>query len=135
MRYFALIDGDPGAYGASFPDLPGCTAMGATLDEAMVAASEALADWIGTLKDKGGAIPRPRSAEALRGDPEVATALADGAILAALLLVRATGKPVRANLTLDEGLVDALDAAAHRRGVTRSGMVSLVLRQYLHDMG
>jgi hypothetical protein len=28
-RYVALIDGKPGAYGITFPDLPGCTAVGA----------------------------------------------------------------------------------------------------------
>ncbi len=33
-RYAALIDGKRGAYGVTFPDLPGCTAMGRTLDEA-----------------------------------------------------------------------------------------------------
>ena len=33
-RYPALIDGETGAYGVTFPDLPGVVAMGATLDEA-----------------------------------------------------------------------------------------------------
>ena len=30
-RYIALIDGSAGAYGAVFPDLPGCTAMGKSM--------------------------------------------------------------------------------------------------------
>jgi predicted RNase H-like HicB family nuclease len=46
-RYIAVIDGEPGAFGVVFPDCPGCTAMGSTLDEALVAAAEALADWAG----------------------------------------------------------------------------------------
>ena len=135
VRYFALIDGGPGAYGVVFPDLPGCTAMGDTLDEAVTAAAAALADWVGTVESAGQAAPPASSAEALRRDPEVVAALADGACLAAVLLVRATGKSVRANLSLDEGLVAAIDAAAHSRGITRSGMVSIVMRQYLHEMG
>ncbi len=135
VRYFALIDGKPGAYGVAFPDLPGCTAMGETLDQAVTEASAALADWIGTVEGDGGAVPPARSAESLRHDPEVAGALADGACLVALLLVRATGKSVRANLSLDEGLVAAIDAAARSRGVTRSGMVSIIVRQHLHEMG
>ena len=35
MRYPALIDGEAGAYGVVFPDLPGCVAMGSTIDEAL----------------------------------------------------------------------------------------------------
>src|SRR5258705_8927480 len=38
-RYVALIDGKPGAYGVIFPDLPGCTAMGKTIDKDGGAAS------------------------------------------------------------------------------------------------
>ena len=33
MKYPALIDGEPGACGVSFPDLPGVVAMGDTPDE------------------------------------------------------------------------------------------------------
>jgi predicted RNase H-like HicB family nuclease len=40
-RYTALIDGETGAYGVSFPDLPGCVAMGRTVDGALMAAAEA----------------------------------------------------------------------------------------------
>jgi predicted RNase H-like HicB family nuclease len=45
-RYVALIDGKAGAYGVVFPDLPGCTAMGKTVDQAIANAAEALRDWI-----------------------------------------------------------------------------------------
>ena len=135
VRYFALIDGKPGAYGVAFPDLPGCTAMGDTLDQAVTEASAALAEWVSTVEGNGGTVPSASPAEALRRDPEVADALADGACLVAMLLVRATGRSVRANLSLDEGLVAAIDAAARNRGVTRSGMVSIIVRQHLHEMG
>jgi predicted RNase H-like HicB family nuclease len=134
MRYIALIDGGPGAYGVVFPDLPGCTAMADTVDQAMTAAADALGDWINTVEVGGNAIPVPRSAEALRGDKEVSEALAEGASLAAILVIRSTGKPVRANLSLDEGIVSAIDAAAHKRGVTRSAMVEILVRQHLFEM-
>jgi len=81
MRYYALIDGGPGAYGVVFPDLPGCTAMGATVEQTMAAASEALADWVSTVESIGRPVPRPKSADDLRRDPEVADALAQGACL------------------------------------------------------
>ena len=135
MRYVALIDGEPGAYGVVFPDLPGCTAMAETLDEAMAAATEALSDWSRTVEASGVPMPAARPVDELRRNPEVSEALAEGATLASMLLVRSTGKPVRANLSLDEGVVMALDAAAHRRGVTRSAMVEILARQHLPGLG
>ena len=44
IRYPALIDGDKGAYGVVFPDIPGIAAMGCTVDEAMLNAEAALQD-------------------------------------------------------------------------------------------
>ena len=44
-RYGVLIDGRSGGYGVVFPDLPGCTAMGRTLDEALQHAMEAASEW------------------------------------------------------------------------------------------
>lgn len=134
MRYIALIDGGPGAYGVMFPDLPGCVAMADTLDHAITSATTALGVWINTVEANGGDVSPARSADTLRADPEVAQALADGASLAAILLVRSTGKPVRANLSLDEGVVSAIDAAARTRGVTRSAMVEILARQHLPEM-
>ena len=43
--YPALIDGTKGAYGVTFPDLPGIVAMGQTVDEAILNAKEALNDY------------------------------------------------------------------------------------------
>ena len=134
MRYIALIDGEPGAYGVVFPDLPGCTAMAATLDQAMMSASAALSNWVRTIQNAGNAVPAPRSATEIRVDPEVAEALAEGATLAAIILVEATGRPVRANLSLDEGVVSAIDAVARRRGITRSAMVEVIVCQILPEI-
>ncbi len=75
-RYIALLDGREGAYGVTFPDAPGCTAMGRSRDEALRNAAVALADWI----DHEGA-PVARTKEALRADLDVAEQLADGAEL------------------------------------------------------
>lgn len=80
-RYIVLIDGEPGAYGVVFPDAPGCTAMGDTIEEALSNAQEALADWIAHSRKEGFPIPEPRTEEELRKDPEVLEQLADGAVL------------------------------------------------------
>lgn len=58
--------------------------MGDTLDQAMAEASAALADWISTVEGNGGTVPPASPAVALRRDPEVADALANGACLVAV---------------------------------------------------
>ena len=45
IRYPALIDGEEGAYGVSFPDLPGIVAMAATRAKAILQAQQALRDY------------------------------------------------------------------------------------------
>ena len=44
--YPALIDGDEGAYGVVFPDIPGVGSMGHTVDEALLNAEDALRDYV-----------------------------------------------------------------------------------------
>ena len=53
IRYPALIDGDEGAYGVVFPDIPGVGAMGHTVDEALLNAEDALRDYA-TATDRDG---------------------------------------------------------------------------------
>ena len=120
-RYPALIDGGNGAYGVTFPDLPGIVAMGATLDEALSNAEEALSD---------------ASAEAERdGAPlETASAIEEvevpaGSALATVPLIRPSPKRIRANLTLSEGVVEFMDHEARRRGMTRTAFVEWMARR------
>ena len=44
-QYPALIDGEDGAFGVVFPDIPGVGAMGDTVDEALSNAKDALLDY------------------------------------------------------------------------------------------
>jgi len=144
-RYIALIDGEPGGFGVVFPDCPGCTAMGATLDEALAAAAEALADWaedvagdepaLGPASGTRGTLPEPRSVAALRADPEVRAALAEGAALAVVPLILEAGRPVKANLSLDAGLLAAIDEAAAARGLTRSAFLASAARAKILEQG
>jgi hypothetical protein len=43
--YRAVLTGEPGRYEVSFPDLPGCCALGKTKEEVKSNASEAIVDW------------------------------------------------------------------------------------------
>jgi predicted RNase H-like HicB family nuclease len=79
--YVALIDGDRGAFGVVVPDLPGCTSAGDTVEDALRNAAEAVRLWREDARADGEAIPEPRAIEDLRRDPEIAAALASGAVL------------------------------------------------------
>jgi predicted RNase H-like HicB family nuclease len=127
-RYVALIDGEAGAYGISFPDAPGCTAMADTQEDLLSAAADALAEWVADELADGRRAPPARSVEALRQQPDVAEALRSGAVLASVPLLIDTGKPARANISLDAGLLAEIDDAARQRGVTRSAFLAAAAR-------
>lgn len=92
-----------------FPDLPGCTSAGDTLDEAARNAEEALAGHLIVAAQFGDPIPEPSPMETIARDPEIDEV--------ARLLVRAErpGKAKRINIMMDEGLIEAIDRIASNR--------------------
>lgn len=134
-RYTAVIDGSAGAYGVVVPDLPGCSAMGATLDEALRNTVEAVRDWVEVTEEAGETAAEPRPMEEVRQDAEVAEALAGGATLASVPLIRETGRPAKANLSIDAGVLAAIDAEAARQKLTRSAFVEMMAKRVLPDLG
>jgi predicted RNase H-like HicB family nuclease len=132
-RYVVLIDGEAGAYGVTVPDLPGCTSGGDTTDEALRNAVEAVRLWAEDALAEGEALPQARSAETLRADPEIAEAIAEGAALAMVPLLLDAGRPAKANLSIDAGLLAAIDEAAEARGLTRSAFLASAAREKLES--
>jgi predicted RNase H-like HicB family nuclease len=132
--YVALIDGQAGAYGGWFPDLLGCTAMGATIDLAVTNAADAMRDWAEVKLASGGMMPEPRALEALLADSDVSEAIGEGALIQRIPLVREVGRPVKANLSIDAGILSAIDDEAKRRKLTRSAFVELLARHALSDL-
>jgi predicted RNase H-like HicB family nuclease len=59
--YIALVRKDGATYRVSFPDLPGCTAAGDSLDEALANAAEALADHLARMRAGSEPVPSPRT--------------------------------------------------------------------------
>src|SRR5438552_5439336 len=90
-QYLALVDGRAGAYGVTVLDLPGCTSTGSTTDEALRNVIAAMRLWAEDAIADSEALPPPRSAEALRDDPDVAAAIAAGAALAIVSLLLEPG--------------------------------------------
>ena len=121
IRYPALIDGEKGAYGVSFPDIPGVVAMGVTMDEALLNAEEALRDYVIETEKTGNKPVSPSLIE------EIQTPA--GSALVSVPLIRLSGHSVRANLTLDEEVVTYIDGEARRRGMTRTKFVEWMTRR------
>ncbi len=135
-RYVALMDGKRGGYGVVFPDLPGCTAMGKTVEEALRNASDAAREWAQAVREtNNGQVPKPRPIDVVRNDPETREALAEGAALVMVPLVIDSGRPAKANLSLDAGLLEAIDEAAAVKGLTRSAFIASAAREKILQDG
>lgn len=126
-RYPALIDGETGAYGVVFPDLPGIVAMGESLDEALVNAEEALRDCAVEAKNDGIEIAAPSAIEDV--------VVPSGSALVSVPLIRSSGRRVRANMMLSEGVVEFLDSEARRRGMTRTAYVEWMAHRIAQSGG
>lgn len=133
MRYVALVHKDKdSSYGVSFPDFPGCISAGETVDEAVTNAVEALAFHVQGLEADGDAIPSPRSIEVIKSDKSLRAVLSD-ATFAYVPLVQDRGTARRINVSLDPGLIEAIDEAAKDRGMTRSAFLSSAARRELAE--
>lgn len=109
VYYPAIIERGDEGFGVYFPDLPGCTSAGATVQEAARNAEDALAGHLAVSTQHGDAIAAPSDLDAIERDEEVDEV--------ARVLVRADrpGKAVRLNITLDDGLIAAIDRVASNR--------------------
>jgi predicted RNase H-like HicB family nuclease len=59
MKYAIVIERGPTSYGATVPDLPGCVAVGDSLDEVQVLIREAIDEHVAFLRDEGQPVPAP----------------------------------------------------------------------------
>ncbi len=121
IRYPALMDGEVGGYGIAFPDLPGCTAMGYTVEDAIVNAEDSMRDWVEEMEKRGRAIAPPSPFESVD--------VPDGCQLVSIPLIKISGRKVRANLTLDEGVAAFIDSEARRRKMTRTAYITWMARR------
>jgi predicted RNase H-like HicB family nuclease len=128
-RYPAVLrhEDDGGDYVVSFPDLPGCVAVGPSAEEALRLGEDALTFHLEGLVEEGIAAPAPRAlADLLNGSaPEKA------------MLLLLTGRPpkapaVRVNITLDKNLLAEIDEAATEAGTTRSGFLAEAARRVMN---
>ena len=130
--YRALIVQDDGegsddGYGVVFPDLPGCTSLGETVEQAYEHAFEALALHIEGMVEEGIPLPQPSPFTAPLPDW---LAAAGGTVERTVLVpVKPPGRAVRISITMDKGLLDRLDNLATAKGDTRSGYIAEAVRE------
>ncbi len=131
--YIGLLDGADGVYGIVFPDLPGCNAGGDTISDVTKDAIAAIREWILDAREHGQAVPEPRDMAALKSVPDVAAALREGAAFVVVPVLIDSGRPARANLSLDSGLLEAIDEAAKASGLTRSSFIATAAREKIQQ--
>lgn len=128
MRYVAFIHTDEaGGFGISFPDLPGCVSDGDTVESALNRGEAALAFHVEGMREDGLPVPHPRAVDAVLADPDLAE-WRQGAQIAHVALIIDRGSPKRVNVSLDPGLLEAIDAEASRRGMNRSAFLASAAR-------
>lgn len=129
MNYPVVIHKDPKSeYGVSVPDLPGCVSGGATVDEALAMAREAIELHLEGLIEEAGVFPLPTPIEKLRADPDYA----DGAW--AFVSVDETTlrvKIARVCITMPQRVLDAIDRHAKATSETRSGLLARAAVKYI----
>ncbi len=129
MKYFyAVVHKDTdSAFGVEFPDLPGCFSAADEVEQLVPNACEALELWF---EDEPEEVT-PSSLDQVR--ERVASELAEGAFLISVPYIKRTGRQVRANISLDRGMLDAIDRAAADRNLTRSAFLADAARNEIEQ--
>lgn len=119
-HYIGLVHKEKGsAFGVQFPDLPGCFSAADKMENIISNASEALSLWAEDEK-----MPAPRPIEKIVKDKAIAEELAEGAFLISVPLTENDTRVVSANISLERGMLKAIDNAAKRRKLTRSAFLA-----------
>lgn len=129
MRFPVVIHKDANSdYGVTVPDLPGCFSAGASMDEAMTNAIEAIELHLEGMLLDSEPLPLPQSIDAHQQNPDYT----DGVwALVTVDLSRISGKSKRVNITLPERLLAVMDQYAAQHGETRSGLIAEATMAYI----
>jgi predicted RNase H-like HicB family nuclease len=120
--YVGIVDGGDAVWGVRIPDFPGCHGGGSTPKDAIADATRALREFAADMVADGEPLPAPRDLDQILAALEADGEPGGTTVYVPLLLDR--GRVVRANISLDAGLLDQIDAEARRRGMTRSAFLA-----------
>lgn len=125
--YIGILDGVTGAFGVRIPDFPGCHGAGNSHGEAIADATRALREFATDMIASGEKLPEPSEIFAVMEaaiDEEGPNIVAIG-----IPLLLDQSRSVRANISLDAGLLEHIDDEAKRRGITRSAFIASAARE------
>jgi predicted RNase H-like HicB family nuclease len=124
--YVGILDNEgSGDWGIVFPDVPGCVSQGDTFADAVRMGTEALSFHISGLIADGQKVPKPRPIEKILAAGDDWYDKEDGirGVVAMIpLLPEHEEKPQPTNLSLEPGLVRAVDQYAAKLKKTRSAV-------------
>lgn len=119
-NYIAIVHKEAKSdFGVSFPDFPGCITAGQTIDEAKDMAQDALILHIHGILEDGEQMPTPSKLEDIMADPDYSDATA----YLVVSVPEAKPRTVRVNITMPEMTLKQIDAAAKKRGMSRSSFL------------
>lgn len=124
--YVAIVDGSKSVWGARLPDFPGCHGGGASPQAAVEDLTRALRQFAADMVADGEALPEPTDLGQILEDIAAGREDRGGTVMIPLLVDK--GRPVRANISLDAGLLEQIDDEAKRRGLTRSAFLASAAR-------
>ena len=120
--YVGIVDGKNEVWGVRVPDFPGCHGGGASPAEAVEDATRALREFAADMIASGETIPEPSDYFDVMADLKRHKEPLGGIVYIPLLLDKS--RSVRANISLDAGLLEQIDTEAKRRGLTRSSFIA-----------
>ncbi|MEM7729319.1 MAG: type II toxin-antitoxin system HicB family antitoxin [Pseudomonadota bacterium] len=125
LYYIGVVSKDPDSdYSVHFPDFPGCFSAGTTFEEMMSMGQEAISLHAESMVQDGELLPPPSDYETIKAqDPaEWDEFYKDSQIVRIPLVLRDPVK--RVNISIREGLLDAIDIHAKEAGMTRSAYLA-----------
>jgi predicted RNase H-like HicB family nuclease len=123
-QFYGVMDGSGDNWGVRVPDLPGCFGGGRCPGEALADAISAAREWAEHRAGKGFLLPAPSSLDRILQEEVQANE-----VIVSIPVLLDSGRPVRANLSLDAALLADIDRAAQQRGLTRSGLIASAVRE------
>jgi predicted RNase H-like HicB family nuclease len=133
-QYVGILDGAEDVWGVRIPDFPGCYGGGPTAEAALSDAISALREVAAHRVARGLNLPEARTMDEIRGDEAAAyDPSRESFVMVPLLLDKA--RPVRANISIDAGALEAIDEEAEKRGLTRSSFLASAAMEKIASAG
>lgn len=129
IEYIGLAEKTSEGYTVFFPDFPGLGSAGDSLEEARKNAKEGLIVHVELMLEDGEMTPVATSL-----DEVMKLSDAKACIPLMISMVMPSGKVKRINITMDTGLLYALDSEAQNQHKTRSALLAEAAQRLLADL-